>query len=520
MTGLVDQWGVPIDFSRLRVEEAAPDITGVRQVVSSHPAHGLTPERLASLLREAEDGNPERYLELAEEMEEKDLHYLAQMNTRKRFVAQLDITVEAASDAADDVKNADLIRDWLARDTLEEDLFDILDAIGKGFSVTEIIWEMSERQWWPARIEWRDPRWFEFDRKDGHTLLLRGNGPSTPLAPFKYIRHFHKAKSGIPIRGGLARPIAWYYLFKNYDIKDWVSFVDRYGLPLRVGKYGPGATADEKRKLLRAISQLGSDAGAIIPASMLVEIVEAKGAGTGSDIFEKLANYCDTQVSKAVLGQTTSADAISGGHAVSKEHNEVRLDIGASDGKQLATTLNRDIGRPLVDLNRGPQKRYPRIIIAVREKEDVTALITNVEKAVKMGARVEATVITDKLGLPDPPKDAVLLRAPATPAADPGGDQDQENEPQDRARQAAQRTRPDAIDALADDALGDWEELVTPLVTPVEQLLEGAGSIEEARDRLVQTMASMDDRAFAELLAKAGFAARLAGELDQPLQEG
>lgn len=522
---LLDQWGMPIDLSALREEQAAPDITGVRQVISGHPAQGLTPERLATLLRESEDGSPERYLELAEEMEEKDLHYLAQMNTRKRFVAQLDITVEAASDSADDKANADLVRDWLARDTLEEDLFDILDAIGKGFSVTEIIWEMSERQWSPARLEWRDPRWFEFDRKDGRTILLRGNGPSTPLAPFKFIRHTHKAKSGIPIRGGLARPVAWYYLFKNYDIKDWVAFVDRYGLPLRVGKYGPGATAEEKRKLLRAVAQLGSDAGAIIPASMLIEIIEAKAGGVAPDVFAGLANYCDQQISKAVLGQTTTADAISGGHAVSQEHNEVRLDIGASDGRQLAATLNRDVARPLIDLNRGPQKVYPRIQIEVREKEDVTALVTNVEKLVKLGARVEASVMTDKLGLPDPKPGTppeLLLRAPAPPAADPGTEDDQQDKPGGKppvARQSQQAARPDAIDRLADDVLGDWEPLMQPLLDGLEAVLDGAGSMEAARDRLAEALGRMDDAAFAELLAKAGFASRIAGELDAPVRE-
>lgn len=517
---LLDQWGMPIDLAALREEQAAPDITGVRQVVSGHPAHGLTPERLASLLREAEDGNPERYLELAEEMEEKDLHYSAQMQTRKRFVAQLDITVESASDSANDVANADLLRDWLARDTLEEDLFDILDAIGKGFSVTEIIWETSASQWWPARLEWRDPRWFEFDRKDGQTILLRNMGGPTPLQPFKFIRHFHKAKSGIPIRGGLARLVAWAYLFKNYDLKDWVSFVDRYGLPLRIGKYGPGATTEEKRKLLRAVAQLGSDAGAIVPASMLIEIIEAKGAGSGSDIFEKLASYLDQQVSKAVLGQTTTADAISGGHAVSQEHNEVRLDIGASDGRQLATTLNRDLARPFVDLNRGPQKAYPRVRIEVREKEDVTALIANVEKLVKMGARVEATVMTDKLGLPDPAPEAVLLQAPAVPASPaPGASGDPNPEPTQTVRQAGQESKPDAVDQLADSALDDWEPLMKPLVAGVEEVLEGATTLAEARDRLSTALSTMDDRAVAELLAKAGFASRLAGELDAPIAE-
>ena len=33
------------------------------------------------------------------------------------------------------------------------------------------------------------------------------------------------------------------YLLKNYHLKDWVSFAEIYGLPLRLGKYAPGAVS-------------------------------------------------------------------------------------------------------------------------------------------------------------------------------------------------------------------------------------------------------------------------------------
>ena len=71
----VDHRGRPIRRSGLRGERAGPTVTGVRSVLTSHPASGITPEKLAALLREAENpGGASRYLELAEEMEERDLH--------------------------------------------------------------------------------------------------------------------------------------------------------------------------------------------------------------------------------------------------------------------------------------------------------------------------------------------------------------------------------------------------------------------------------------------------------------
>jgi phage gp29-like protein len=59
-----------------------------------------------------------------------------------------------------------MVRDWLKRDELTDEIFDILDCLGKGYSFTEIIWDTSTGQWMPLRLEWRDPRWFRFDRND------------------------------------------------------------------------------------------------------------------------------------------------------------------------------------------------------------------------------------------------------------------------------------------------------------------------------------------------------------------
>lgn len=83
MPTLYDAQGRPIPTKDLREEIAGPSVTGVRSVLSGHPAQGLTPERLASLLMASEQGDEQAYLELAEEMEEKDLHYRSVLATRK-----------------------------------------------------------------------------------------------------------------------------------------------------------------------------------------------------------------------------------------------------------------------------------------------------------------------------------------------------------------------------------------------------------------------------------------------------
>ena len=70
-------------------------------------------------------------------------------------------------------------------------------------------------------------------------------------------------------------------------------------------------------------------------------------------VFEGMASYFDKQISKVVLGQTGTTDV--GQHVgTANAHEKVREDIEASDAAQLSATLNRDLVRPLVDLNLGP----------------------------------------------------------------------------------------------------------------------------------------------------------------------
>jgi len=447
---LYDAYGREVDTGMLRQEQAAPTMAGVRNIYSvMHPSIGLTPENLSRILREAEFGDPYLYLELAEEMEEKDLHYLAVLGTRKNAVAQLDVIVRAASTGAEDQRAAAMVREMICDGPIQLDsvLFDVLDAVGKGFSATEIMWDTTGREWFPAQLKWRDPRWFAFDWISGEEILVRtlkgelvpvendasparpthfgGDGihssmnpgigiqPMTaPLAPYKFITHFAKAKAGLPIRGGLARAAGWAYLFKNYVLKDWVTFTEVFGQPLRVGKYHPGASEQDKQALLNAVSRIGTDAAAIMPESMVIEFTEAHQDGS-SELYQRFCEYLDAQVSKAVLGQTLTTEMPNGGgsRAAAQVHDAVRRDILNADARRLTATLARDLVRPIVELNMGPQKQYPRLELGLPDDSDVKVFAEVVAMLADRGLRVGQKQVLDKLGIAQAEQGEAVLRA-------------------------------------------------------------------------------------------------------------
>jgi phage gp29-like protein len=518
MPQLLDQYGNPIRREVLTQEIAGPTLAGVRSPIAGYPADGLTPVRLANILREADQGNPLRYFELAELVEERDLHYLGVLSTRKRSVAQIEITVEAASDSAQDVAIADMVRDGLKRDELQDEMFDMLDAVGKGVSFTEIIWDSSEGQFMPERLEWRDPRWFEFAQKDGRTPMLLGgedgNSPSAPLAPFKFVYLNIKAKSGLPVRSGLARIAAWAWMFKAFTQRDWAIFSQTYGQPIRVGKYHSGASKEDRATLFRAVANIAGDCAAIIPEGMQIEFIESANVGAGSDLYERRADWLDRQMSKAVLGQTTTTDAISGGHAVSKEHREVQQDIERADARSLAAAINRELIRPWVDLNHGPQRRYPRVVIARPESEDLTAMAEQLAKLVPIGLRVQASEVRDKLGFSDPDPGAELLGAPSTSAQRAPAQPTPTITSALQQQQPAQAATVDPADAIGDQLARSAAPDMAALLGQIEAMMETATDLAELREMIRAAFPQLDRKALGETLALAFVAAHAAGRFD------
>lgn len=532
---LLDRWGKPVQRTTLTEEIATASTTGSRSPFTGYPADGMTPVTLAQILRGADHGNPVRYLELAQTIEERDLHYTGVLGTRRRSVTQLDVTVEAGSEGAKDEEIAQRVRDWLDRDELTDELFNILDAIGKGYSFTEIIWDTSQGQWEPLRLEYCDPRWFRFDRIDLTTpQMINDSGTEEPLPPYKFICGKIKAKSGIALRSGLARIVAWGWMFKMYTQRDWAIFTQTYGQPVRVGKYQTGATKEERDTLFRAVANIAGDCAAIIPASMEVEFVEAGNLSAAADLYLKRADWLDKQVSKAVLGQTSTTDAETGGLGSGKEHREVQQDIETADAKALAAILNQDLIRPWVDLEYGPQKKYPKIKIGRPDAEDLAALTNAVATLVPLGLKVSMAELRGKFNLSEPKgEDDILGQKPEIepPAGDAGEPEAPgskikrkrgpiERRPDPRRGDTAELSRrpseglsaaPDAVADLTDELSREAATGMAAMLTQIEELMAEARSLPEFREMLIARFDDLDQSQLAATLEAAMLAAHAGG---------
>ena len=552
MPKLVDQYGRPIDPGALREPQTARVTTLQNEYLSGQLA-GLSPARVAGTLRRADDGDLWAQHRLFSDLEERDAHLYAEMGKRRRAILCLDWTIEPPRHAsAAEKAHAEWLTEVLtdAADPFEELLVALMDGIGHGFAPVELEWLKNGGELLPA-FHPRPQEWFRLDTSRREIRLRDASADGAPLQPFGWVLHtYGKAKTGYLGRMGLHRVLVWPFLYKAFAIGDFAEFLETFGLPLITGKYFAGATDDEKASLLRAVTALGHDARAIMPAEMALEIQAVSGSGQGSPHLA-MVDWAERSQSKAILGQTMSAEAKSTGIGSGNAdlHDEVRRDILKADARQVEGTITRDLLYPLIALNRGgidSLARCPRIVFDTGEAEDLASYAESLPKLVAAGMKkIPVSWVHEKLRIPEAADGEATLgtAAPAAAAAGDGGKPPGSKPPGSKpppgklpgaagavvdppdppapdsgpaalaalAAQARAEAEQDALDQLAELMGDEWRPTMDGLLSPIDRLAGQVGTLEEFRDRLPEVISQMDAQAVADLLARGLFSAYVSG---------
>ncbi len=505
MGKIVDQFGRPF-YTRTRPQRqvlaAAPLLDSWRQYVAA----GLTPRKLAATLKQADAGDVARQAELFEQMEERDGHLLGERGKRVNVIMDVKFNVKPAADDSRAVQVAEFVDKTLKALTDYPDLLVALqDAVGKGFAAAEPIWDVSAGQAVPTRFEFVSQRRFLFADRSGLVrrtpLLLTDDAPTGVEIPaWKIILHSYGGKSGHPARAGIYRVCAWWYLFKNYAVKDWLAFCEVYGMPLRIGKYAPGASEDDKRALAEAVTSLGSDAAGIISTATQIELVESVKGKASGDLYQALAKFANREMSKALLGQTLTAEVgDKGSYAASKTHNEVRRDLLLADARALAATIRTQLIRPLVGFNFGWDAPVPLYEASLEEPDDLSQTAEWITSLLDRNVTMPLAFIRRKFGIPEPQKGEEVVGGPNVAAA------------KIVAKAAAGTPNQEAIDALADQVAAAAAAAVEVNEQAIVEAVRSAGSWDEAIEAVLGLYPTLDMDQVAELLERAMLNSELFG---------
>lgn len=145
-------------------------------------------------------------------------------------------------------------------------------------------------------------------------------------------------EAGDPEDLGLLYKVAPYVIMKKADISDWASYNEVFGSPLRIGKYDPNIPGNEAA-VAGSLGKMGNLAYAAIPIGSEFEFIESNKSGSGNTIYEQFANYCNKEISKAIVGQTMTTED-GGSLSQAKVHMEVQKDLNLADRSFVEKILN------------------------------------------------------------------------------------------------------------------------------------------------------------------------------------
>lgn len=443
MAALLDQFGREVKPGQAKPEARAYYAPEKRDRQYEGVAAGLAPQKLATCLREAEDGDLFSQACLFEEIEERDGHIQAVLSQRKLAVLNYDWDVEPADpDDKKSVEIAEFAHEALERFAgLEDAKLDLLDAVGKGYSVCEVDWTVADGVGIRAIRHVHPKKFVIGDDGDFRLLTETEQSAGIRLAPNKFIVHAYHGRSGYPERAGVLRPVTWMYLFKRFGFRDWLIFAEAYGMPLRIGIFEATTTAENRQVLESACAQIGSDAWAVISSDTKIEFKEAQRTSTAA-LFREIIEVCNTEISKAILGQTLTTEVGGkGSYAASKTHQEVREDLIRADAQSLDATITRDLITPLVRFQFGPDAPIPSHKTEIKEPEDLSAEADRFQKITTF-LPVGVEFLYEKFGIPkpEPGEETVGGRQAAAPAGFEESDESEEKERKDRAFLATEHT--------------------------------------------------------------------------------
>ncbi len=176
------------------------------------------------------------------------------------------------------------------------------DAIGKRYSVHEIVWEPREDGTLTATFR-HAPLWF-FEAITGKLRFKPQDGVAegVPMDPDAWL---------VTVGDGIMEACAVLWMFKHLPLRDWLGYSEKFGMPYLLGKTGAAFNSAEWNAMAAALRGFGSDGAAVIGGADDIVPVQA-GVASESTPFPGLVERSDQAMSILWRGADLGTQSHSG----------------------------------------------------------------------------------------------------------------------------------------------------------------------------------------------------------------
>lgn len=287
---------------------------------------GLTPERLAAILRRVERGDTEDWVDLCSYMLRVDGHLRSVYDTRRIAVAGARWAVEPGfaktpEEEALAQDAADLCAENLDRLPRLESTFEhLLHGEGVGWSGLEHVWKRVHGVWlsYPHAIHARDIEpyhdwsWKFRTYEDGRIerwVCQREENPA------RFLVHVPGGIGEVPTLAGDLHAVAWMFVFKHWALLFRQTGLERNANAFLFGITPPSSPPEARDKLFDGLQRLSGDQVAAFEAlpngQVPVQLLES--TRTAADNWNPAIESMNAEMSKALLGSTINVEVLHAG---------------------------------------------------------------------------------------------------------------------------------------------------------------------------------------------------------------
>jgi len=273
---------------------------------------------------------------------------------------------------------------------LPQHLYNLMSALGMGFAVSEIIWDVTDKGVTIGRILNRPQRRFQFDAVDRSLKLRNMQEPyyGIPLPDKKFIVHRCSGQWDNPFGDALDQSLYWMWLFKKTVIKFWMQHLEVQASSIPIVKHPISATPELKAEALEIAKMIRNGAYGRLPDNFELIFAEVKSSVQNAESYQMFVRMCNDEISKCVNGQTLTTEASSatgmGTRALGTVHQVTQDQRNVFRGEGLAATLNQTIVRWMVDFNFANVDGYPQFRFDIEAPKDLlqeSQIVKNLSEA-------------------------------------------------------------------------------------------------------------------------------------------
>lgn len=366
---------------------------------------------------------------------------------------------------------------------LKDIISEMLEYCYYGYKVLEVLWLPIDGYIKPSAIIGKPSNWFVFDDLNLLRLRTKDNWQGEQIQTmYKFLVLRHNATYDNPYGEAILSKCFTSAFIKKEITQFWATFAEKYGMPYLHGKLELAAL-EETQEFADELDSLRQDGIVITGTDKEISILDASKSSS-SDIYVGLINYCNGEISKAILSQTLSTEQSpqGGSNALGQTHLQVRQDVIDADKGQVEMWLNKLI-QWIIEINFGAVTDIPKF--EFYSELDVDMNLAQRDAAIAGTGQVKFSkeYWMRAYGFKEDEIEIVVQQA-AAPFAE------LESENVKPVNPVAEQK--DATEKLSVVGLTDFEKESSALLSPIVQMVQNGESLEQMEKALVALFPDLD----------------------------